>query len=421
MRRLSAFPLFFAYRLITQHYARSFISAVLVIAFSLVPLVFVSEFSGAMVKGLVSRLIETGSYHFQAYQFNAPPDALFELADTLVQEELVVRAQVEQRSYALAFSPLGRQTVQLRAVPGDFYTGDVGLQRFLTLTGASGELGEDEAFVGEQTALKLGLEVGDTLRFLMADAQTTNTHRPRIVSVQVAGLVATGYQDLDKSWVFIHQRLANGLFSPEQSEAFVGIKVAQPHQNLAQQQQHLQDIVPRNTIVYDWQVLNSAHLDNFNTTRTLLIFVLFLIVVVASLNTSSMIQMLYLEHTATLAVLKAMGITGAQLRTIFVLVGVLTGLCGAVLGVGIGALLALTGGQLFQTVEVVHSFFTQWGPRGAIEPLDLSFYLNTIEVQLHVGRLLFIVLGTVMITLVASLIPAHQASLVRPWQLLKKV
>lgn len=421
MRTAAPFPLFFAHRLLTQHRGRSFISAVLVIAFSLVPLVFVSEFSQAMVQGLVSRLIETGSYHFQAYQFNSTPEALFDLARELEQEELVVRAQVEQRSYALAFSPTGRQTVQLRAVPGDFYTADAGLQRFLTLTGSSGELGEDEAWVGEQTARKLGLTVGDTLRLLLADEQTVETHRPRLVNVRVAGLVSTGYQDLDKSWVFVHHYLAAEVFAPAQSETFVGIKVADPHQFLDRQQQSLQESVPSNTVVYTWQVLNRAHLDNFNTTRKLLLFVLFLIVVVASLNTASMIHTLYLEHMATLAVLKSMGISGHQLCAIFVLCGALVGLCGALVGVSVGALLALTGGHLFQVIELAHGFVTQLIHGSAIEPLDLSFYLNTIDVQLNLKRLLFIMLGTVLITVVASFIPAYQASVVRPWQLLKKV
>ena len=95
---------------------------------------------------------------------------------------------------------------------------------------------------------------------------------------------------------------------------------------------------PEGFNVLSWDELNRGQFQTFNTTRTLLLFIMFLIVLVATVNVSSAVVMLVMERRRDTAILKSTGTDAATISFAFVLAGFMTGLGGVLVGIPLGTL-----------------------------------------------------------------------------------
>lgn len=419
-----AFCAFIARRALFKRRGNALTGAALAIGLSLAPLILAMEVSQAMTGGILARYIETSSYHFQAVPLYLPQEpqsrlaAIFNKKAALSQRPEVSAAFVEQQSYAVAFSALGREGVLVRGVEPDFYNQDSQMARYLRIEQGSANLSQDnQALIGASIAKNLGLQTGDRLRLLSARKEE-NAFVPSIASFTVAGIVSTGYQELDKTWIFIPLNASWQLFSPEAAKAFINIKTPDPYQSLPAKTEDLNAAAGAGWIVYNWHLLNRAQIDNFETTKALLLFVLGLAVCVAAVNTAGSLHMFFLENKHEIAVLKAMGASPKQIETIFLGCGLLAGALGALGGLGAGLLLALNVNGLLRFIEKTGSFFAGFSSGG--QALDLSFYLNDIPIRLNGPRLLVCAAAVVILAAAASWRPARRAARRKPLADLKK-
>ena len=103
------------------------------------------------------------------------------------------------------------------------------------------------------------------------------------------------------------------------------------------------------------------------------------------------------EKTKDIAILKAMGATQKSLLKVFLAKGLIIGVAGIVAGGLAGGLICLLLAQ-YQFIEL---------------PGDV-YFLTTLPVQVHPFDMVVIALGTLVICLAASYIPARQAARMRP-------
>jgi ABC-type lipoprotein release transport system permease subunit len=135
------------------------------------------------------------------------------------------------------------------------------------------------------------------------------------------------------------------------------------------------------------------------------------VIVIASIGILNLMLMAVFERTREMGVLSALGMKGRQIMGLFLLEGSLIGVVGAVVGCGLGfVLLAVMG-----TVGLDFSKLTSgFGDLGAL--LGSRLYpAITLDVLISRGVLV------VIITAIASLYPAWQASRREPAQALHHV
>jgi lipoprotein-releasing system permease protein len=183
--------------------------------------------------------------------------------------------------------------------------------------------------------------------------------------------------------------------------------------------------------VYGWYQLEKASYKSFQTTRALLLFIMALIVAVAAVNVSSSLVMVVLEKTPEIAMLKAMGAGPRGIGVGFTITALVTGLAGAVLGLGLGALAAANINALLAGMEKVLNLAARAG-FGLLSPVlplprppdvrlfNSEFYLEEIPITLSFPELALIAAGTMLLAVLAAWLPARRAGAIRPLEVLRR-
>jgi lipoprotein-releasing system permease protein len=147
----------------------------------------------------------------------------------------------------------------------------------------------------------------------------------------------------------------------------------------------------------DWQTQNASLFSALQLEKLAMGTILLLIVVVAAFNIVSTLTMLVRDKTREIGILRAMGLPVRSVRRVFILQGVVIGVVGAVLGTGLGLILA----------RVVD--------RRQIVALDPSVYfIDHLPVHVDPADLLIILVASITVATLATLYPARQAATLNP-------
>jgi lipoprotein-releasing system permease protein len=125
--------------------------------------------------------------------------------------------------------------------------------------------------------------------------------------------------------------------------------------------------------------------------------ILLLIVIVAAFNIVSTLVMVVTDKTREIGILKSMGLTSRKVLRIFMIQGLVIGIVGAVLG-GAGGGLITWAVDYFQLIKIPGDiYFVSHLPVG-FDPVDVAVIL----------------LGSVLISFIATIYPAWQAARLTP-------
>lgn len=420
---------------------RSLYGAIAGIGISLVPLVIVLVVSDGMIEGISSRLIELSSSHLRVVDYSGTAeisgdgDGMKRLAARLGGKDLagtVTGAVAERQGIGIVVGPKGRSGGTIRAVEPSFFADDSAVRSLVSVSsGALDFASGNEAFIGKKLAADIGVTVGDTFRVITMRTVPGGQTFPRFTTFRVKAIISSGYQELDALWVFIPYDTGCKVLSDESSYSFVNVRVADPFGKIERARQQIMREVPDGFAVYTWKEMNRSQFQSFNTTRTLLLFIMLLIVFVASVNVSSALVMLVMERRREIAILKSTGTTTECVTFAFILAGFLTGLGGLVAGMPIGIFCAIHINGLFSWMErgvnaVSRFAFAVSNPAGGAGPetirlLDPAFYLEVIPVHLRMEELFLVAAGTLVLSVLVSLLPAVRAGREKPIDTLRKV
>lgn len=261
--------------------------------------------------------------------------------------------------------------------------------------------GEYRIILGVQLASELDVAVGDTIRVLSGEGVVFSPLGP-VPSQRkfiVSGLFQMGSQ-VDAQLAFIHYDDARRLMrkSPDRVDA-VRLYLDDPFkaETIGQSVPEILagDDKPLN--VHDWRDSYGHLFGAVKMEKNMTSLMLSLIVAVAAFNIVSALVMMVVDKTTDVAVLMTQGLTRSAVMGVFVTQGSLNALLGLVLGLIAGLLLTLNLNPLLSSLGIA--------VLGAGQPLP---------VIISAEQLWLIVLGTVVITLLATLYPALRASRVEP-------
>jgi lipoprotein-releasing system permease protein len=416
---------------------RSLLGAMLCIGISLVPLVVVMTVANGMIEGITGRIIGLSSSDLRCILYPAAAEAknaetLSALSARLRKLDTVKSAYAEIQGVALAAGKNGRTGATVRAVEQTIFSDNHSFRELFTVQSGVPDLSRPHtAVIGAKLAETLGLQSGDVFRLITTQQLSSGRIMPRIVPFRVSAVVSCGYQELDALWIFIP--LSDGFSVLPVSTAEVSIGIESPDtfgSGLARTQQQVESAVPDYTQVYRWNELNSAQYENFSSTRMMLLVIMLLIVLVASVNVSSALIMLVMERRKEIAILKSLGGSSSGIALSFLITGFVTGLFGVLAGLPLGLLCAVNFNTIILFTEKTINIFAKFmyllqggsvHSFAQIHLLDPAYYLQNVSVVIPVGQLIIICCGTLILSLVVSLIPAVRAGREKPIDTLRKV
>jgi lipoprotein-releasing system permease protein len=130
--------------------------------------------------------------------------------------------------------------------------------------------------------------------------------------------------------------------------------------------------------------------------------------------------MLTIERRRDIAVLKAFGAGPGAISRIFIRASFLTGLTGALAGIGLGLLIGRFINPLIHGLERALGFFSGLFHGGVVKILDPGYYLENIPLVIDWTAVLVIGIATILSSMLASWIPAHRSGAVSPLDLMRK-
>jgi len=264
--------------------------------------------------------------------------------------------------------------------------------------------------IGKELAKHLNLLVGDKVNVVSPMGNITPLGiMPKMKSFRVAGVFNTGMFEYDSTLAYISLSQAQAFFDLGDTVTGVQLKVSDVY-HTGELARTMNQTLGADYYARDWMQMNKNILFALKTEKVVMFIILTLIVLVAAFGIASTLFMVVMEKNRDIAILKSMGATGASIMKIFVLEGMIIGAIGTLFGVISGLLIAYNLEPIISFIQKVTglNFFSK----------DI-YYLDHFPSQVVISDVVLISITAVLISFVATLYPAWQASRMLPAEALR--
>jgi len=410
---------------------KSILGAFLCIGLSVVPLIVVISVTNGMIGGMTQRIIGLSSSHLDVFvakgiEQTKSYKSFTDYSQSFLKINGVKKVSPEVSISALAVGKNYRTGIQIRGVEKNIFSSNSDFKTlFSILDGNIKDFEENTnyAIIGQKMAETLSLKAGDSFRIITTN-QTQNKISPKMTVFKVAAIVSSGYQELDQLWVFVPIETAFKSFSLLNASFNILIETQDAFSpELVRTQRDIKRFAGKYANVYRWDEVHSAEFENFSSTKVMLIFVMMMIVLVASINISSAIVMLIMERKREIAILKCVGATPKEICISFLIAGLSCGIGGLLIGLPIGLLLSVKANSIVFGLEKLVNHFakTFYIFKGVpledikiIKLLDPAYYLQEIPVAIPVKEIIIVTIATLILSVIVSIIPAVKAGKEKP-------
>ncbi|MDC5707028.1 lipoprotein-releasing ABC transporter permease subunit LolC [Vibrio europaeus] len=262
------------------------------------------------------------------------------------------------------------------------------------------QAGEYQLFIGHSLARSMDVSVGDKVR-LMVTSASQFTPLGRIPSQRlftVAGIYNTG-SDVDKQLMITHISDARKLMRLKQ-DTMTGWRLFFNDPFVVGELS--QNPLPNGWQWQDWRDQRGELFQAVRMEKNMMGLMLGLIVGIAAFNIISALIMVVMEKQSEVAILKTQGMTDRQILSIFIVQGASSGVIGAIIGGGLGVLLANNINSLLESAGI--ALFAVGG--------ELPILINPAQIFV-------VVVLAIALSLVATLFPSYRASSVKPAEALR--
>lgn len=412
---------------------KSIIGAMICIGLSIIPLILVISISNGMINGMTQRIIGLSSGHLKSYV--APSitqvkteESFVEYAKGLMEIEGITASYPEIQISALASGKNIRSGIEIRAMQPDIFEKNISFKTLFEIkAGSLQDFQENQkvCIIGEKLASDLDLKTGDSIKIITtknSKNKTKTSITPKLTTLKIAAIVTSGYQELDQFWVFVPLSVAYKNLSLENAQFNVIMETENPFASeIVRTQYEVARYFGRYANVYRWDQIHAAEFENFSSTKVMLIFVMIMIILVASVNISSAIIMLVMERQKEIAILKSLGATPNGITLSFLISGVSCGIGGIVIGLPLGLIFSVFSNQIISFIDNSVNFVLKIFHGSSFHLMDPAFYLQNIPIQIPVFQILMIIIGVLLLSVIVSYFPARKAGKEKPLDILRKV
>ena len=275
------------------------------------------------------------------------------------------------------------------------------------------EAGKYQVILGYALADELGVKQGQTVVLMAPEGSATPAgFAPRMRRFTVSGIFESGMYEFDRGLALIHLDDAAKLYKLGDNVTGLRLALDDPFQApmLVRTVARAIDVDGNGYYVNDWTRDHAVLFRSIELTKSMLFFILLILVVVASINLVATLVMIVKEKQTDIAILRTIGAAPVNVLRIFLVQGALIGLVGTVAGTLLGWFVALNFEPVLQGIQ---SLFD-------IQFLDPAVYsMSDLPTQVRAADVVKVSLVTLGLAAVATIYPAWRASRTLPAEALR--
>jgi lipoprotein-releasing system permease protein len=315
-----------------------------------------------------------------------------------------IESKVKDRPQASGFSPYLQGQVLVKEGDKFFAVGLKGvdplketkvtkISQYL-IAGDINSLGRDGIVIGKELAAYLGLGLNSKL--------TLYSPLGKQHVLKVCGVFNSGMYDYDLNLVFTDLKSAQSIFEAPGAISAVSVKLRNPD-SASRVKNELAAALRFKYNIKTWEEANQNFFAALKLEKLAMFIILALIILVASFNIISTLIVMVVEKTKDIGILKALGMTSAQVRMLFTYQGLIIG--------GVGIFLGFSGGALLCWLIKKYQFVKL--------PQDI-YYIDRLPVTISLWPDIIAIAGVAaLIVLVSTIYPALRAAGLKPAEALR--
>lgn len=261
---------------------------------------------------------------------------------------------------------------------------------------------ENGLIVGETLAQKLALNMGDKVAFIYPQATQKGAGViPRFKQFEVSGIFSVG-SEYDQFFVATHIDTAGQFLNQPGLVSGIRLKLDDLYRAPLIKRE-IQQMLGTHYVVEDWSVAHGNFFRAVSLEKSMMGFLLLLIVAIAAFNIVSSLVMLVSDKTVDIAILRTLGASDRVIVQIFMIQGMIVGLIGALLGTVSGVVISQ---NLAAWVKALEKNFH----------IDFfgAYFLSYLPTQVEWLDVIVISISAILMSLLATIYPARKAAEIEP-------
>ncbi len=251
--------------------------------------------------------------------------------------------------------------------------------------------------LGKELAANLGVTVGDTINVVSPIGEIGPLGMlPKVKRFAIAGIFEIGMFEYDANLALVSIPAAQAFFGMKDEVSGIELRIRDIYA-AATVKERVQQTLGMPYYAMDWMQMNRNLFSALKLEKFAMFVILVLIVLVASFNIVSNLIMNVIEKSREIAILKAIGVTNRGVMVIFMLQGLSIGLIGTAIGVSGGYAL----GWLLNKYQFIKL------------PAEV-YYLSHLPVKMSLFDFATVSVSAIIISFIATVYPAWQASKLNP-------
>ena len=267
----------------------------------------------------------------------------------------------------------------------------------------------DSIIIGKYLAIELGVVVGDTINIMSSSKVTTPMGLILKQSpYKIAAVFSSGLYEFDRNVTFLNLEDSLSFFDKTNENVTIDIFLKNPL--IADKYKNEIQKNNPNFNVNSWSDLNKSFFSALKVERNVMFIILMLILIVAAFNIISGLTILIKNKTKEIAILKTLGLSNRSIRKTFFLTGLTIGFFATISGIFFGVLFSLN-------IEKIRIFLSK-AFNLEIFPSDI-YFLDELPSEININSILIIFVISLVISAIASYLPARKISKMNTFRALR--
>ena len=272
-----------------------------------------------------------------------------------------------------------------------------------------------EIIIGVDLARLLNVDIGDDVSLLIPKLNFSPIgNYPTIKKFNIVGIFDAGIYEFDSSLALIDYQDAQKIFFKNQQTKFSAMQIQLTDSNeTLNVETNIKTILMDlniNSFISNWTNKNKNFFSAIQMEKRVMAIILTLIIAVAAFNLVASLAMSVQDRKKDIAILMTIGFSKFQIIRIFVFQGFIIGFIGSLLGLALGVLIA---SNINIIVPFIESLFN-------IQFLSKDiYYINELPSIIIPMDILFVILISIALSLIATIYPSQMAAKLNPGEILK--
>ena len=328
----------------------SFVGIMLAVAALIITMSIMNGFRAQLTQTLIG-----GQGHVFVNVSDLTEEEALNLANEITELPGIETATPLIEAQTLAVGRLGESGALVRGVRAedlDIYS-PIANQKTDWVYG-EGKLGGDVIFVGIVLANSLGVIPGETIELLSPNGTATpfGSTRARSKTYRVGGFIRTGNIELDRIYIFMPLEQAQAFFGERGHYQTLDVRLTD-YTAVEEAEAKIRDLIGPQFFLTNWKDHNGPYLSALQTESAVMRMIMLVLITITSLNIITGVVMLVKNKAGDIAIMRTIGATRSSMMRVFIMIGGMLGLAGALIGLALGILFVVNIGAIQGFLDLV--------------------------------------------------------------------